>query len=140
MKMKRISKKVASEQYGVLTNGVNTLYSYYLRDDGCVVDSGGDIRYYPPDYLSEESAKVFVPEDMPGHITLDTFPDTDDDYCKKFIVEKKWMFDALQNSLSHNENEPTTLENFLYNYVWEETEVIYDLAKQQGKLVKEWHE
>ena len=140
MKMKKISKKIASEQYGVLTNRVNSLYSYYLREDGSVIDSGGDIRYYPPDYLSEESIKAFVPEDMPGHIKLDTFPDTDFDYCKKFIVEKNWMFDTLQNSLLHNEYGPTTLESFLYNYVWEETEAIYDLAKQQGKLVKEWHE
>lgn len=136
MKKTRISKKIANEQYGILVTGVNSQYSYYLCEDGCVVDSGGDIRYCPPDYLSEKSIKAFVPEDMPGHIVLDTFPDTDDDYCKKFIVEKGWMYDTLQNSLSHNES----LENFLYNYVWEETEVIYDLAKLHGKLVKEWHE
>lgn len=107
---------------------------------GVETDNGHSVAVYPPDYMSPETEKVFVPEDMPGYITLDTFPDADDDYCKKFIVEKKWMFDTLQNSLSHNENEPTSLENFLYNYVWEETEVIYNLAKQHGKLVKEWQE
>lgn len=135
--MKRISKKVAREQYGIIIRGLNSLYAYYLRKDGCIVDSVGDIRYYPPDYLSERSAEVFVPKNMPGCITLDTFPDKDEDYCKEFVVEKKWLFDTLQNSLSHNENEPTTLENFLHNYVWEETEVIYELAKQQGKILKE---
>ncbi|MCM1236791.1 MAG: hypothetical protein NC489_42485 [Ruminococcus flavefaciens] len=48
MKLKRISKKVAREEYGVLTGGVNSMYDYYLREDGCVVDSGGDRRYIPP--------------------------------------------------------------------------------------------
>lgn len=97
-------------------------------------------EHCPPDYLSEETAKVFVPEDMPGHIKLDTFPDTDDDYCKKFVVEKDWLFSVLESMDQLNERKGVVLERFLFNFVWEETETIYDLAKQQGKLVKEWHE
>lgn len=46
--MKRISKKEASERYGVLVGGVNSMYKYYLREDGFVVDSDGDLRYIPP--------------------------------------------------------------------------------------------
>ena len=46
--MKRISKKEASKKYGVIVSGANSLYAYYLREDGCVVDSDDDIRYYPP--------------------------------------------------------------------------------------------
>lgn len=45
--MKRISKQEAAEKYGIITTGVNSLYTYYLREDGCVVDSDGDIRYKP---------------------------------------------------------------------------------------------
>ena len=44
--MKRISKKEASEKYGVITTGINSLYRYYLLLNGNVVDSDGDIRYY----------------------------------------------------------------------------------------------
>lgn len=105
-----------------------------------MVDSGGDIRYTPPDYMSPGTAKLFVPEDMPECIVLDTFPDTDDDYQKKFVVEKTWLFSTLEAMDEKNERRGVNLENFLYNFVWDETEAIYDLAKQQGKLVKEWHE
>ena len=47
MKRKRISKEEAAQKYGILTTGVNSFYSYYLRADGCVIDSDGDIRYSP---------------------------------------------------------------------------------------------
>lgn len=60
MKLKRISKKVAREQYGVLTGGVNSMYDYYLREDGCVVDSGGDLRYIPPYEGSMYNAEVVI--------------------------------------------------------------------------------
>lgn len=45
--MKRISKQEAHDKYGVCVTGVNSLYSYYLTDDGKVIDSDGDIRYIP---------------------------------------------------------------------------------------------
>jgi hypothetical protein len=43
----RISKKEASEKYGIITTGVNSLYSYFLKANGQVVDSDGDVRFDP---------------------------------------------------------------------------------------------
>lgn len=45
--MKEITKKEAREKYGIITSGVNSLYSYYLLEGGSVVDSDGDIRFIP---------------------------------------------------------------------------------------------
>ena len=45
--LKRISKKEATEKYGVITSGVNSLYQYFLTVDGYIIDSDGDIRYIP---------------------------------------------------------------------------------------------
>lgn len=44
---KSISKKEAHEKYGVIVTGANSLYDYYLTEDGKVIDSDGDIRYSP---------------------------------------------------------------------------------------------
>ena len=44
---KKISKKEASEKYGVVTDGANSLYEYFLKDNGQVVDSDGDVRFDP---------------------------------------------------------------------------------------------
>ena len=46
--MKRISKKEASAKYGVWVGGASSLCRFYLREDGCVVDDGGNLRYIPP--------------------------------------------------------------------------------------------
>ena len=45
--MKQISRQEAHDKYGVNITGVNSLYRYYLTDDGCVIDSDGDLRYIP---------------------------------------------------------------------------------------------
>lgn len=45
--MKRISKKEAREKYGVITSGASSLCQFYIREDGCIVDNTGSIRYYP---------------------------------------------------------------------------------------------
>lgn len=46
--MRRISKQEAHNKYGVIVSGVNSLYNYYLTDDGYITDDCGDIRYIPP--------------------------------------------------------------------------------------------
>lgn len=46
--MKRISKREAAEKYGVIVSGASGLCRFYLREDGCVVDDSGCVRYMPP--------------------------------------------------------------------------------------------
>lgn len=45
MTKKQITQKEASEKYGVNTRGVNSLYKYFLLENGDVIDSDGDIRF-----------------------------------------------------------------------------------------------
>ena len=45
--MKKITQKEAKEKYGCITSGANSLYTYFLRDDGSVVDNDGDVRFIP---------------------------------------------------------------------------------------------
>ena len=45
--LKQISEKEASEKYGCVISGPNSLNKYYLRSDGCVVDDTGCVRYIP---------------------------------------------------------------------------------------------
>ena len=68
---------------------------------------------------------------------LDTFPDDDKDYCKLFEVPTDWLLDVIRAMDSYNERKDVTVQQFCEEYVWEETEVIYDLAKCQGKLLRE---
>ena len=68
---------------------------------------------------------------------LDTFPDDDKDYCKLFEVPTDWLLEIIRAMDSYNERKDVTVQQFLEEFVWEETEVIYDLAKQQGKLLRE---
>lgn len=45
---KRISRKTAREVYGIITTGASNLNTFYLADDGSVVDDTGSVRYNPP--------------------------------------------------------------------------------------------
>jgi hypothetical protein len=73
-------------------------------------------------------------------IELCTFPDDDRDYCKYFEVPKDWLIDVLERLDNMNERKGVDLENFLDNYVWDETWFIYELAKAKGKLIMEQEE
>lgn len=44
---KRISKKTAREVYGIITSGASSLNTFYLLEDGTVVDDTGSVRYIP---------------------------------------------------------------------------------------------
>ena len=55
MELKQISKKEASEKYGICVSGPNSMNRYYLRSDGCVVDDTNRVRFCPA--LCEKSAK-----------------------------------------------------------------------------------
>lgn len=75
-----------------------------------------------------------------GSIGLCTFPDDDRDYCKYFEVPKDWLIDVLERLDNMNERKGVDLEEFLDNYVWDETWFIYNLAKDKGKLIMEKEE
>lgn len=68
---------------------------------------------------------------------LDTFPDDDKDYCKLFEVPTDWLLETIRTMDGYKERKGVTVQQFLEEFVWEETEVIYELAKQQGKLLRE---
>lgn len=70
-------------------------------------------------------------------IGLCTFPDDDKDYCKYFEVCKEFLIDILETLDRNNEQKGVDLDNFLNNYVWDETWFIYEQAKQQNKLIME---
>lgn len=74
------------------------------------------------------------------NIGLCTFPDDDKDYCKYFEVPESWLIDILERLDNMNERKGVDLENFLDNYVWDETWFIYELAKDKGKLIVEREE
>ena len=74
------------------------------------------------------------------NIGLCTFPDDDKDYCKYFEIPKDWLIDILGRLDNMNERKGVNLEEFLDNYVWDETWFIYELAKDKGKLIMEKEE
>ena len=70
-------------------------------------------------------------------IFLDTFPEEDKYYCKSFSVPMAWVIE-LMDSVSHLANgEPFNLQTFLDNYIWEETDFIYNQAEKAGVLLGE---
>lgn len=73
-------------------------------------------------------------------VGLCTFPDDDKNYCKYFEVDKKWLIDILIRLDNMNERKGVNLDNFLDNYIWDETWFIYELAKDKGKLILEQEE
>ena len=90
------------------------------------------------DYISDETG--FCHYGFELIVGLCTFPDDDKDYCKYFEVPKDWLIDILERLDDMNERKGTDLENFLNNYVWDETWFIYLLAKDKGKLTMEKEE
>ncbi len=70
-------------------------------------------------------------------VLLDTFPDDDKDYCKTFVVEKSVFLKILDWLASGEQNSEIDVENFFENYVWEETEIIYEKAKEENEILFE---
>lgn len=68
---------------------------------------------------------------------LCTFPNNDKDYCKCFTVPTDWLEELLGTLDSLNERKGVDLENFLENYVWDETWFIYMQAVAENKLIDE---
>lgn len=76
----------------------------------------------------------------PLAVELCTFPETDDSYCKWFVVEKKWLLDVLDRMDALNNRYGVDLNNFLENYDWSETDPIYHMAIAADKLIVEKEE
>lgn len=70
-------------------------------------------------------------------VELETFPDEDKYHRKWFAVPKDWLIDLLERMDQLNERKGVNLENFLDNYIWEETMVIYEQAESEKKILRE---
>lgn len=90
------------------------------------------------DYISDETG--FCHYGFELIVGLCTFPDDDKDYCKYFEVHERWLMEILESLDNMNEQKGVDLEEFLDNYVWDETWFIYELAKNKGKLIMEREE
>lgn len=90
------------------------------------------------DYISDETG--FCHYGFELIVGLCTFPDDDKDYCKYFEVHKRWLMEILESLDNMNERKGVELEEFLDNYIWDETWFIYELAKNNGKLIMEKEE
>lgn len=86
------------------------------------------------EFASLEDCLNWLNEDV---IALSTFPDCDEHYCKVFVVPKDWLLDILERLDEMNERKGVDLENFLENYVWDETWFIYEQAKAFGEILRE---
>ena len=88
----------------------------------------------------KECSRLTTEEAAGKHTILCTFPDSDADYCKQFVVETEW----LKKELTHNgklgkdngEREEM-LRNFLDEYTWDETYFIYMSAMAEKTIVSE---
>lgn len=101
-------------------------------------DIRGEVnRQYYVGTVDDEKIEIGIIDDIYEVTELDTFPNDDRDYCIVFDVPNDWLLDTIKTMDSFNERKDVTLTDFLEAYVWEETEVIYNLAKQQGKLLRE---
>ena len=70
-------------------------------------------------------------------VTLDTFPDDDRNFSKKFTVPKSWLIDLLEKMDALNERKGVDLDRFLQNYIWDETWFIYLQAKKDEVIISE---
>ena len=101
----------------------------------------------PEGMIDEDEISDYI-SDMTGFchmgfclsVGLCTFPNDDKDYCKYFEVPKEWLMDILESLDNMNERKGVDLENFLGNYIWDETWFIYALAKDKGQLLFEKEE
>lgn len=70
-------------------------------------------------------------------VTLYTHPQSNDFFCKKFEVEEGWLLNTLIDIDKLNAREGVELSNFLQNYEHAETQLIYEKAKKERKLLSE---
>lgn len=86
------------------------------------------------EYRNRANVEEQVEDDT---VTLDTFPDDDRNFSKKFTVPKSWLIDILERLDGFNERKGVDLERFLQNYIWDETWFIYLQAKKDEVIISE---
>lgn len=62
-------------------------------------------------------------------VELRTYPDRDDKKYKLFAVPRFWLTRTLERMDELNNRQGVDLDNFIENYVYAETEAIYEMAK-----------
>lgn len=87
------------------------------------------------DYLSDVTG--FCHKGFDLIVELDTCPYNDVTDCRYFEVPYDWLMDVLESLDNMNERKGVNLTEFLCNYIWDETEFIYELAKKHDKLLTE---
>lgn len=70
-------------------------------------------------------------------VALDTFPNDDRNFSRRFVVPKSWLIDILGRLDGFNERKGVDLERFLQNYIWDETWFIYLQAKKDEVIISE---
>lgn len=70
-------------------------------------------------------------------VALYTYPESNDFFCKKFEVEKGWLLNTLIDIDKLNAREGVELSNFLQNYEYGETQLVYQKAKKESNLKSE---
>lgn len=95
-----------------------------------MIDAG-----YTLESMDEEGFDI-VPRDG-VFVELDTFPESIGTTCVRFVVEKDWLIPILESLDSFNERKGVDLDHFLSNYGFDETDLIHELAKKQGKILHE---
>lgn len=69
-------------------------------------------------------------------VELETYSDNENDETpKKFKVPKAWLLKLLKEMDSLNTRQGVNLDNFLQNYVYDETYAIYCIAESKNKLL-----
>lgn len=87
-----------------------------------------------------ELPPIRCPKDDQTNAVLDTFPDDDKYFHKVFIVPKQYLIDVLERMDGFNEQKGVNLEQFYEEYIWDETEVIYNCAKKDAEIIFERNE
>ena len=69
-------------------------------------------------------------------VELETYSDNEiDETPNKFKVPKAWLLKLLKEMDSLNTRQGVNLDNFLQNYVYDETYAIYCIAESKNKLL-----
>lgn len=87
------------------------------------------------EYISNETGFCHSGFDLIA--CLCTIPDNEVDYCKYFEVPVPWLSQMIKHFNNVRAFDYMSLMNFLDDYTWTDTYLIYCSAKEQGQLLSE---